>query len=76
MNHKTAVVILNWNGKHFLERFLDVLLERTPQPWAQVYIADNGSTDESVSWLKETHPNLPLILFDKNYGYTGGYNKA
>ncbi|HPX79164.1 MAG TPA: glycosyltransferase [Bacteroidales bacterium] len=76
MELKTAIVILNWNGKHFLERFLHVLLERTPQPWAQVFIADNGSTDGSVPWLKETHPELPLIVFDKNYGYTGGYNKA
>jgi GT2 family glycosyltransferase len=76
MELKTAIVILNWNGKHFLERFLHVLLERTPQPWAQVFIADNGSTDGSVSWLKETYPNVSLILFDKNYGYTGGYNKA
>ncbi|MDD4472627.1 MAG: glycosyltransferase family 2 protein [Bacteroidales bacterium] len=76
MKPKVAIVILNWNGKHFLERFLHLVLERTPETWARVYVADNGSTDASVPWLKEQFPRLPLIEFEKNLGYTGGYNKA
>ncbi|HPV87596.1 MAG TPA: glycosyltransferase family 2 protein [Bacteroidales bacterium] len=76
MKPKAAIVILNWNGKHFLERFLHLVLERTPETWARVYVADNGSTDMSVSWLKEQFPELPLLEFEKNFGYTGGYNRA
>ena len=76
MMPKVAIVILNWNGQHFLERFLPLLIERTPEPWARLYVADNGSADGSVSWLREQFPDMPLILFDRNLGYTGGYNKA
>jgi len=76
MMPKVAIVILNWNGQHFLERFLPLLLERTPEPEARLYVADNGSTDGSVSWLREHFPDIPLVLLDCNLGYTGGYNKA
>lgn len=73
---KTAVVILNWNGKHFLEKFVPLLKERTPESLGSLFVADNGSTDDSVSWLKSSSPYVHLIEFDKNYGFTGGYNKA
>ncbi|MDD2329408.1 MAG: glycosyltransferase family 2 protein [Bacteroidales bacterium] len=76
MKPKVAIVILNWNGKHFLEQFLPLLLERTPEPCAQIFVADNGSTDGSVPWLTENFPDLPLIVFQSNLGYTGGYNQA
>jgi len=76
MKPKVAIVILNWNGKHFLEQFLPPLLERTPEPWARIYVADNGSTDGSVPWLTKNFPDLPLIAFQSNLGYTGGYNRA
>ena len=76
MMPKVAIVILNWNGQHFLERFLPMLIERTPEHRVSLYVADNGSTDGSVSWLREHFPDIPLILFDRNLGYTGGYNKA
>lgn len=76
MKPKVAIVILNWNGQHFLERFLTLLIERTPEPWARIYVADNGSTDNSVDWMKKHFPDIPLLQFEKNTGYTGGYNKA
>lgn len=76
MTPKIAIVILNWNGKHFLDKFLPALIAHTPPQTARIIIADNGSDDDSVPFLQERHPSLPLILLDKNYGYTGGYNKA
>lgn len=73
---KTAVVILNWNGLPFLKKYLPGLYANTPDEDAAIIIADNGSSDGSVAWLKEHFPSLRLILFDKNYGFTGGYNRA
>ena len=73
---QTAIVILNWNGLHYLERFLPVLLRKSYYPGAFVVVADNGSTDGSIAWLKEKHPKVSLIELGENYGYTGGYNKA
>ena len=73
---KVAVVILNWNGKHYLERFLHLLIKRTQIKDVQIVIADNCSTDGSQKWIRESHPEIRLIEFDKNYGFTGGYNRA
>lgn len=70
-----AVVILNWNGKIFLEKFLPSVIKNKPN-WAKIIIADNGSTDESVSFLKSNFPELKLILLKENLGYAGGYNAA
>lgn len=71
----TAIVILNWNGKHMLERFLPSVTDCCPSD-AEVIIADNGSTDDSIAFLKEHYPNLRLILLDRNYGFAEGYNRA
>ncbi|MFP4019477.1 MAG: glycosyltransferase family 2 protein [Bacteroidales bacterium] len=73
---ETAIVILNWNTKNQLEKFLPSLMINTQDEDAEIIIADNGSTDGSVEFLKEKYPGLRRIVFDKNYGYTGGYNKA
>lgn len=73
---KVAVVILNWNGAKLLEEFLPSVIKHTPEEKAEIVIADNGSTDNSVSMLKEKFPSLRLILLDKNYGFAEGYNKA
>jgi len=73
---KTAVVILNWNGKKYLEKFLPTLIQNTTIPGAEIIIADNYSTDGSIEFLNNHYPNLRQIVFDKNYGFTGGYNKA
>lgn len=75
-----AVVILNWNGKHFLQQFIPLILERTLElksGSAVLYVADNGSTDGSVEWLEERcRESVRVIGFDRNYGFTGGYNRA
>ena len=73
---KSAVVILNWNGKGFLQKYLPVLLEYTPPEYGRVIVADNGSTDGSTDFLKKNYPDTRLIEFDRNYGFTGGYNRA
>lgn len=73
---KTAVVILNWNGTHFLEKFLPTLVRYTNDRDSEIIIADNDSKDNSIEFLKENYPSIRTIIFDKNYGFTGGYNKA
>jgi len=72
---KVAIVILNWNGQSFLEKFLPKLIEHSSSDDVKVYIADNGSTDNSITFL-QTVPELKLIQFPDNYGFTGGYNRA
>lgn len=76
MSSSVAIVILNWNGVSFLERFIPILYNNTPKEIGEIIIADNGSIDSSVEWLKENYPMLRVILLDKNYGFTGGYNRA
>lgn len=72
----TAVVILNWNGLKMLRQYLPTLVERTRDEGAFIVIADNGSTDGSLEWLEENYPGIRRVEFDKNYGFTGGYNRA
>ncbi|MEQ9404004.1 MAG: glycosyltransferase family 2 protein [Cyclobacteriaceae bacterium] len=71
---KVAVVILNYNGRSYLERFLPHLIEHTPD--ADIIVADNASTDDSVKLLKDQFPSIRLIQLEKNHGYAGGYNHA
>lgn len=73
---KLAVIILNWNGKALLEKFLPSVVAHTSAPEVDVMVADNGSTDGSVQWLKENYPQLKVICFDQNYGFAEGYNRA
>lgn len=72
---KLAIVILNWNGASFLEKFLPYLSQNTPLEY-EIVVADNGSKDDSISFLQTHYPDLRLIQFDINYGFAGGYNKA
>ena len=74
-NSGVAVVILNWNGEEFLSRFLPSLLAHTPS-YVGIFVADNASTDGSVSLVREQFPQVRLILLDTNYGFAGGYNEA
>ena len=71
---KTAVVILNWNGLQHLQHYLPCVVATTQG--ADIVVADNGSTDGSVAWLRETMPAVQLVLLDKNYGFAEGYNRA
>ncbi len=73
---RAAVVILNWNGIKFLNKYLPILIEQTPQEYGTIYVADNGSTDGSIEMLRSCFPDIKLIELDKNYGFTGGYNRA
>lgn len=71
---KVALVILNWNGKHWLEKFLPSLIELSPG--AEVVVADNNSSDDSVAFLNENFPEVSQVHNTENYGYAGGYNEA
>ena len=72
-----AIIIMNWNGARLLEQFLPSVCGMTDSTIADVIVADNGSTDDSMTVLKEKFGSAVKILpFDKNYGYAGGYNKA
>ena len=73
---QTAIVILNWNGKTFLEQFLPALCEHTSLTNADIIVADNNSTDNSIPFLKENYPQIIVLPFPKNYGFAEGYNKA
>lgn len=71
---KIAIVILNWNGAHMLRQYLPVVIENSPE--AEVIVADNASTDDSLKMLTQEFPNIRTIVLDKNYGFAEGYNKA
>lgn len=71
---QTAVVILNWNGRDFLAKFLPSLVERTAA--ADVVVADNGSTDNSIELLERDFPSVKIVRLDLNYGFAQGYNRA
>ena|SRR5436190_6332284 len=71
---KAAVVILNYNGRYFLEKFLPAIIRHSaPYP---VIVADNASTDDSVVFMEKNHPQIKLIRNHDNYGYAKGYNLA
>ncbi|MCR5409085.1 MAG: glycosyltransferase family 2 protein, partial [Bacteroidales bacterium] len=73
---RAAVVILNYNTKEYLRKFLPGLIVSTEGLDAQVIVADNASSDGSVEMMKEEFPSIPLIVLEENYGFTGGYNRA
>ena len=73
---KVSVVILNWNGVGMLQKFLPKVIEYSVNQGVEICVADNASTDESVSYLQANFPNVRLILLDKNYGFAEGYNRA
>lgn len=71
----TAVVILNWNGHDLLKKFLPSVVEHTPDS-AAVYVADNGSTDNSISLIRSEFTRVRIIENGSNLGFAGGYNQA
>lgn len=72
---KVAIVILNWNGRKMLEQYLPsvILFSRDE---AEVIVADNASTDDSLKWLKANYPDVRTIILSENWGFAEGYNKA
>jgi len=73
---KTAIVILNWNGLTYLEKFLGTIVRSSFNSETDVYIADNGSSDGSAKWVEENFSEVRLIRHDRNYGFADGYNRA
>ncbi len=73
---KLAVVILNWNGEGMLRKFLPSVCDNSRQEGVAVFVADNGSTDNSCTMLEEEYPSVRLIRLDRNYGFAEGYNRA
>lgn len=69
-----AVVILNWNGKELLKRFLPGVLQ-SDYSNLQIVIGDNASTDGSVTFIAENYPQVHILENDKNYGFAEGYNR-
>lgn len=74
--HKTAIVILNYNGLGFLQKFLGTVIRYSVSNDTIVCVADNGSSDGSVEWIAKNFSEVQLINLDKNYGFAGGYNLA
>ncbi len=72
---KTAIVILNWNGAEMLRRFLPSVCEACEAD-CEVLVADNGSTDHSLTMLREEFPSVRQIALPRNYGFAEGYNQA
>ncbi len=72
---RVAIVVLNYNGRDYLERFLPSALGVT-YPNFRVVVADNGSSDGSVDFLKESYPEVEVLDLVENHGFAGGYNLA
>jgi len=70
-----AVIILNWNGRKLLEQFLPSVMEHSKDE-ATIYLADNASTDGSVSFIREAYPSVRIIQNTANNGFAKGYNDA
>ena len=69
-----AIVILNFNGIHYLEKFLPSVIKYSAD--SEIWVADNGSSDHSLEWLAANHPSIKTLSLAENKGYTGGYNAA
>lgn len=70
----TAVVILNFNGKSWLDKFLPSVVANSNE--AEIYVIDNASTDDSVLFLKENFPQVQIVINESNYWFAGGYNEG
>lgn len=73
---KTAVVILNWNGQQMFDTFLPSVIQHSNPGTAEIFVADNGSTDQSVEYLLKNFPSVKIIQLERNYGFAEGYNQA
>ncbi len=71
---KIAVVILNWNGKKLLEQFLPSIIKNSPE--STIYLADNDSSDDSISFVSTNFPSVQIIKNEYNFGFAQGYNEA
>ena len=74
MDPSVAVVILNWNGKQWLEKFLPSVVASSYVN-LQIIVGDNASTDDSIPFLDANFPTVTILVNDQNYGFAGGYNR-
>ncbi|WP_207532558.1 glycosyltransferase family 2 protein [Desertivirga arenae] len=72
---RVAVVILNWNGRRYLEQFLPSVL-KTSYANSEIIVADNASSDDSITFLQSNFPSVKVVQNQENYGFAGGYNEA
>jgi len=75
-NKKVAIVILNWNGAGLLEEFLPSVIRNSPGENIRIIVADNGSSDHSVEFLRTNFPSVEILVLNQNYGFAEGYNQA
>ncbi len=73
---KIAIVILNWNGKKLFPDFMPSVIENSNGESIEIIVADNGSTDGSISYLREHFPSVKIIDLKENHGFAEGYNRA
>lgn len=76
MEVKVAIVILNWNGIKFLQKFLPSVVKHSNKPEYKIIVVDNHSTDNSVSFIRNSYPEIEVIEFAVNYGFARGYALA
>ncbi|MDD4762172.1 MAG: glycosyltransferase, partial [Candidatus Pacebacteria bacterium] len=76
MKPTIAIVILNWNGEKLLSRFLPSVISNSQQEGTRIIVADNGSTDSSLSLLHNRFPEIEILDLHTNYGFAKGYNEA
>jgi hypothetical protein len=76
MKIKVAVVILNWNGRVFLEKFLPNVVKYSSGHDRKIVIVDNNSTDDSIRFIRSNYPGVEIIIYNKNHGYARGYALA
>ncbi|REE82055.1 hypothetical protein BX611_1598 [Lutibacter oceani] len=73
---KIAIVILNWNGKQLLEKFLPTVVKQSQLSTVEIYVADNASTDDSIHFIKQNYPSVKIVQNKENGGFAKGYNDA
>lgn len=76
MRQKLSIVILNWNGREMLKRFLPSVIKYSQHEGVEIVVADNHSSDDSLSLMKDKFPDIRIIKLDNNYGFARGYNLA
>ncbi len=73
---KIAIVILNWNGEKLLQQFLPSIIQFSQKDSTKIIVADNGSTDNSISILQDKFPEVEILDLKQNFGFARGYNEA
>ena len=76
MVKRVAIIILNWNGEKLLREFLPSVVKNTNADLGRVVVVDNHSTDGSWRCLEQEFPDVERVLFEDNFGFAGGYNRA